>query len=118
MEFITVSHSSGSSTNSQRRAHSHAARVAHARARKRRVDEYQREKQLSNQSQYADTQKPKNVSHLDVSYYQLHMHMSVALYGTLPTIPRELPGAFQEAPLNSFLNSLTQREHYMFNHCE
>ncbi|KAJ3549027.1 hypothetical protein NM208_g727 [Fusarium decemcellulare] len=105
MEFITLVHpSQSSSAKSKRNAHSHAARVAHARARRLRMAGYASQKGIDRegtQKQQDDIQ-PKN---------------QVALRQDQTTLgPRHLPGAFEHEPFASFLKSLTPREHYIFNH--
>lgn len=116
MEFITVlDPSQKSSAASSRRAHSHAARVAHARARKIRVEEHMRQKHMIKQKEL--THAKALVDEIQEDSILISREQRLSQLKTTPSIPLLLPTAFEHEPLAGFLRSLTTRERFMFNHC-
>ena len=109
--------SQGGSAKLKRQAHSHAARVAHARARRLRVAEYVRKKKNAEQSEQpgeVETLRETQEIVAPLTYKQdLTGHPEVT-----QSIPQLLSTAFEHEPLASFLVSLTYRERFMFDYCE
>jgi hypothetical protein len=112
MEFITLAHpEQKNSARLKRQAHSHAARVAHARARKVRMADYQQSAAIdrrpsgeaTSQSEDAEIRR-RTKQNVDNS-----RAVTAALLG--------ISGAFEHEPLASFIQSLTPREHFVFSHC-
>ncbi|OTA95549.1 hypothetical protein M434DRAFT_393611 [Hypoxylon sp. CO27-5] len=110
MEFITVAHPAQSrSKNLRRQAHSHAARVAHARVRKLRMAGYTRREADDPDMQERNLQPPNwNTDE--------RIQTSISRDETITLAPRSISGAFEHEPLASFLKSLTNREHFLFSH--
>lgn len=120
-EFITVSHpAQGASNNLKRRAHSHAARVAHARARRHRVAEYMNEKDTVEQKaqREATNHGSQNQTQTrDVLCHQCNLGL-VGRDKTTFLAKRAISDAFEHEPFARFMESLSPREHFMLNHCE
>jgi hypothetical protein len=120
MEFINLSHPSDrSSASLQRRANSHAAREAHARARRLRAANYQahnaRKHGQDNQGQSMSRSKgpPDSGQGLGLLIeYGLNEETSVT-----PT-PMSLLPADRRDPFGSFVKPFTPREHFLLDHCE
>ncbi|RSM08473.1 hypothetical protein CDV31_008110 [Fusarium ambrosium] len=106
MEFINVRPlvQSSSSAGSSRQIHSHAARTAHARARRRRMANYMREQNKNKELQ--------EIATIPSEYTQ----PSFDPEETRPPVPRIIPGAFEHEPLASFIRSLDPKEVFMFDH--
>jgi hypothetical protein len=126
MEFITIVHpSQKNSPRLKRQAHSHAARAAHARARRTRVAAHTAALDSTSQKDASESSphpkatvpparktKSRNMnlgSYLTIQRLGLHVSSSV---------PASIPSAFEHEPLASFLKSLTSREHYLFDYCK
>ncbi|KAI0138976.1 hypothetical protein F4776DRAFT_617512 [Hypoxylon sp. NC0597] len=110
MEFITMAHPAQSrSRNLRRQAHSHAARVAHARARKVRMLGYMQRKAHDPDMQEGNLQSPNWAT-------EERTQTSISRDETIILAPRSISGAFEHEPLASFLRSLTHREHFLFSH--
>ncbi|KAI1141735.1 hypothetical protein F5Y05DRAFT_373635 [Hypoxylon sp. FL0543] len=110
MEFINLAHPAQSGSRELRRqAHSHAARTAHARARRLRVIGYMQQK-----AQDPDMQEPARQS----PNRAMDDHERASLSGdeTMILAPRPISSSFEQEPLASFLASLTDREHFLFSH--
>ncbi|KAH7141096.1 hypothetical protein EDB81DRAFT_799406 [Dactylonectria macrodidyma] len=98
MEFIPVEHPTrGASADLRRQIHSHAARVAHARARRLRVANYTRQNEAikENTQQEQTLVEPKVVT---------------------PITPSIVSTTIEHGPFASFVESLTLVEHFLFNH--
>ncbi|KAM6511449.1 hypothetical protein FALCPG4_016451 [Fusarium falciforme] len=106
MEFINVRPpvQPSSSAGSSRQIHSHAARTAHARARRLRMANYMREKNNTKASQEIAAVSTKD------------KQSSASLDETRPLVPRVIPGAFEHEPLASFIRSLDSKEVFMFDY--
>ncbi|KAI8649857.1 hypothetical protein NCS56_01436500 [Fusarium sp. Ph1] len=106
MEFINVRPSvqPSSSARSSRQIHSHAARIAHARARRLRMANYMREKN--------NAKVPQEIAAVSTQDKQ----PSASLDETRPQVPRVIPGAFEHEPLASFIRSLDSKEVFMFDY--
>ncbi|KPM38265.1 hypothetical protein AK830_g8296 [Neonectria ditissima] len=106
MEFIPASHPARTtSTELKRQAHSHAARVAHARARRLRVANYMHEKGTAGET-----------SSRKASGDQQHYHALVIQDKMKTSVPKVIPGAFEHEPMTSFKKSLTFQERFMLDH--
>ncbi|GAB1312091.1 hypothetical protein MFIFM68171_02301 [Madurella fahalii] len=106
MEFITIVHpSQKNSPRLRRRAHSHAARAAHARARRIRVAGHIA---AESTSQKDASSTPPNATVSPARNLSRHL-------GLPSSVPASISGAFEHEPLASFLRSLTPREHYLFD---
>lgn len=117
MEFITVfDPSQKGSADLSRRAHSHAARVAHARARKIRVEEHMQQKRIINQKEMPHAKSLVERMQENPSSISREQSLPSQLK-TTSSIPLLLPTSFEHEPLASFLRSLTFRERFMFQHC-
>ncbi|CAM1504983.1 Fc.00g106200.m01.CDS01 [Cosmosporella sp. VM-42] len=107
----------GRSASQKRQAHSHAARVAHARARKLRMANHMPQKGI-----IAQNGNPRVV--VDASEHQAqvivarqpHKQASASSNTIRCSISKTIPGAFEHEPLARFLGSLTSREHFIFHH--
>lgn len=104
MEFINVRPSS--SAGASRQIHSHAARTAHARARRLRMANYMREQNKKKESQELATIPSEDTK------------SSFDRDEARPLVPRIIPGAFEHEPLASFIRSLDPKEVFMFDHCK
>ncbi|KAH6963131.1 hypothetical protein DER45DRAFT_552516 [Fusarium avenaceum] len=106
MDFVIVSKpGQRASAKTTRRAHSHAARVAHARARKQRMAEYVKDKALSHH-------------HLPDSVPQIDDPKTRNVEATLTrcSIPDTLAGNFECDQIIHFRQLLSPRERFIFNH--
>ncbi|KAI1055287.1 hypothetical protein LB505_009493 [Fusarium chuoi] len=106
MQFITVTNpGQRASAKTTRKAHSHAARVAHARTRKQRVVDYHDQKrQQSAKSLDEPNNLPAERTVPPTSEPQ-----------KLSSVPFTLPGDFQPSNLIYFIKSLSTFEHSIFS---
>jgi hypothetical protein len=124
MEFITLSHpSQKSSTALQKTARSHAARVAHARARKTRkeVTEGLEERPVRKTSQKPGLRHATRLLRA-VEYAKVDTSGKFSTGATAGpwvdvTTPLSIFGAFQHEPIASFVKSLSHQERFAFDHC-
>ncbi|KAH8658537.1 hypothetical protein BGZ61DRAFT_371055 [Ilyonectria robusta] len=119
MEFIPINHPAQSSlTDLRRRAHSHAARVAHARARKAQVANFMRQKELSGEKCHNKQQshdQPPDQSWTAVTHQQVNQ--TSGSHPDLTPIAQSITSdTVDHGPFGKFLQSLTFVEHFMFNH--
>lgn len=117
MEFITLAHpDEKDSASLKRQAHSHAARVAHARARRLRMAAHakQRTDALKEEAQgkASKNELPMTVTR-QTNNQEFSRDPALAI-----TMPKTISGAFEHEPLASFIKSLAPREHFIFDHCE
>ncbi|CAI0646565.1 unnamed protein product [Colletotrichum noveboracense] len=113
MKFITMVHpAQKDSANLRRQAHSHAARVAHARARRRRMVEHTQRREILGVAE-GDSEVADSEERMSSNWKNLESFVRDEI--TL-VLPPNISGAFEHEPLASFLGSLTPREHYMFQH--
>lgn len=116
MEFIVIVHpNQRRSTRLKKQAHAHAARVTHARSRKRQAAchgdqgpniqvESRGRSVILRQREGEGMSRPQQ----DVVESQ---HL------VEPSIPSTIPGAFEHEPLASFLKSSTAEERMLFFYC-
>ena len=117
MEFITIVHPADKdSTELKRQAHSHAARMGHARSRRRRMADFRRQNENIDQCQSLSKQFLE-YRDCDIGFSN-PSRISISRPNEGPPIPKTISGAFEHEPLASFLKSLTSQEHFMFNYCE
>ncbi|KAI1410438.1 hypothetical protein F5Y13DRAFT_167771 [Hypoxylon sp. FL1857] len=112
MEFITMVHPAQSGSKELRRqAHSHAARVAHARVRRRRVAGYIHQKAHAHDPDMQEQarQSPNRAVDEDAQ-------VMIGCDASMVLAPRSISGAFEHEPMATFLTSLTYREHLLFSH--
>lgn len=108
MDFVIVSKPGQRvSAKTTRRAHSHAARVAHARARKQRMVEYVKDKALSHHH------RPDSVPQIDNPKTR-----NVEATLTRNSIPDTPAGNFECDQIIHFRQLLSPRERFIFNHCK
>ncbi|TEA15687.1 hypothetical protein C8034_v002283 [Colletotrichum sidae] len=108
MEFITMVHPGDKdSAKLKRRAHSHAARVAHARARRLRTQEHEEEN-----AAITGRVEPESVSASSRHCPSASEHTTSAAQ----SIPATVSGAFEHEPLASFLSLLSSKELFMFHY--
>ncbi|KAF5636103.1 Aflatoxin B1 aldehyde reductase member 3 [Fusarium sp. NRRL 52700] len=106
MQFITVTNpGQRGSAKTTRKAHSHAARVAHARTRTQRVVDYQDQKRRQEAESHdepnsltAERRLPQNID-----------------LQKLTSVPFTLPGDFQPTNIVYFIKSLSNFEHSIFS---
>ncbi|KAF4971405.1 hypothetical protein FZEAL_9856 [Fusarium zealandicum] len=114
MEFITIVHPAQSlSAEFKRQAHSHAARVAHARARKVQVAHHIEEKKRKKKNVRGTVSSDNSSVEAPVAVARQHHNDHVE---TTPVTPRIIPGAFEHETLASFIVSLTTREQFLFHY--
>lgn len=121
MEFIPINHPAQSAlTDLRRRAHSHAARVAHARARKAQVANFMRQKDISGENchnkQESHDQSPNQIR-TTVTHQQENQTTGSHADPT-PIAQSISSNTVDHGPFGNFLQSLTFVEHFMFNHCK
>lgn len=117
MEFITIVHpAQKDSAKLRKQAHSHAARVAHARAKRLRLAKY-REQQKGKGSSGESDESPAVEVVVVLAKQSRQTPNSNSEDMDSSTIPASPSGAFEHEPLASFLKSLTQREHFLFDYC-
>ncbi|KAH9902144.1 hypothetical protein F4778DRAFT_736448 [Xylariomycetidae sp. FL2044] len=102
------------SASSTRKAHSHAARAAHARTRRLRVAHYTEQKKAAARVEDENSRRRKASERLETG--RQDELVSYTPQGTASELPKSIGGAFEHEPLASFLRSLTQREHFLFDH--
>jgi hypothetical protein len=115
MNFINTSSSPRSSADQQRRAHSHAARVAHARTRKRQTLDYQatRDEDLATKNTIESSTTGRDDD--GVAVWDLILrHVSDM---DLQPSPVSLISSYQTDPFKSAIVPLTKNEQFMFNYC-
>jgi hypothetical protein len=114
IQFITLAHPRDTtSVKTQRRAHSHAARTAHARARQLRTIEYQAAK--IRQTLASEETKDREITPKD---NVISVFNSVeAEKPTLPS-PISLLASDRRDPFNSFARSFKPIEHFLLDQCE
>ncbi|KAF7562260.1 hypothetical protein G7046_g1851 [Stylonectria norvegica] len=118
MEFITMVHpGQGQSRNLTQQAHSHAARVAHARTRRRRMTEFLHRTSAKENPETLN-KSPQHHHYHAYPVYGSESGISASRFGIRLSIPDSLSSSFEHEPLASFLRSLTSQEHFMFNHCK
>lgn len=123
MEFITIVHpDQQDSPRLRRQAHSHAARTAHARARKARVASHNA--QQSKTDNKTDKKKkgaaPSQYGPDMPSAHSVHVHTSLQALPVMTlfeAVPVSLPGRFEHEPLATFRRTLTAREHFLLDYC-
>lgn len=109
MQFITVTDpGQRASAKTTRKAHSHAARVAHARTRKQKIAEYHGQKR---QQSTKNHDEPNNL----LTGLTLP---STSKLQKLSSVPFTLPGDFQPSNIIYFIKSLSTFEHSIFSQCE
>lgn len=98
------------SANQQRRVHSHAARTAHAKARRLRMIDYQecKTRPAPEGSQETETRMDSVLSEVD----------AVETEKALRPSPVSLLASDRRDPFNSFARSLEPIEHFLLDHCE
>ena len=106
IQFINLDPSQ-TSTASQRRIHSHAAREAHARTRRLRVMEHQAYRSAQ---QSKDGDKENNMALANRNPVQPELLV-------VPS-PVSLLASDRRDPFMSFANPFTPIEHFLFQHCE
>ncbi|KAK1658662.1 hypothetical protein BDP55DRAFT_564750 [Colletotrichum godetiae] len=105
MEFIVMVHpNQRGSARLKRQAHSHAARVTHARSRKRQLAH------LSNPELRIEAE-----SH-EYEFSRPQRDIVESQHVTAPSIPSRISGAFEHEPLASFLKSSTTEEKMLFSY--
>lgn len=115
MEFVFVQQTPApqdSRQTSMRHANSHKARIAHARVRRRRTEDYLRSKSCNEIQGEASLDQQRR---LDDSALILSHPSSRLVHQALP---QTVSGAFLHEPLSTFVGSLTAREHFIFEHCK
>ncbi|KAI5459603.1 hypothetical protein BGZ63DRAFT_255019 [Mariannaea sp. PMI_226] len=124
MEFITILHPGQPvSANLRRQAHSHAARVSHARARRLRVATHRRQKDVAATAVAPSTATgetsgappPTQTTEMDVAPPKRKQYQAQRDETTL-FAPGAISSPFRHEPLASFIQSLNTRECYMFDH--
>ncbi|KAH7184813.1 uncharacterized protein B0J16DRAFT_414254 [Fusarium flagelliforme] len=107
MDFIVVTNpSQRASAKTNRRVHAHAARVAHARTRRRHMAEYN---QAETNIQQRDTNDPiRNKSGT--------ITIPAESQSPLPPIPRTVAGDLQPDGISRFRQNLSPLEHFIFDH--
>lgn len=95
MNFIVVGPPGQQSPGVQRRAHAHAARAAHTRARLARVAEYEKQKRKK----------------------QTRAEDGAEVLGGMPVLPARVAGFLAPGHLASFLRSLSPWESSLFDYC-
>jgi hypothetical protein len=115
IQFISSSYPGDTvSVNEQRRAHSHAARIAHAKARRRRTINYQASKVRKTSEGSQGIEEKRNTP----SYSVLSAFNAVVTEkGGLPS-PVSLLASDRRDPFNSFARPLEPIEHFLLDHCE
>ncbi|KAL2202332.1 hypothetical protein CC79DRAFT_1338394 [Sarocladium strictum] len=123
MEFITLSHpSQKSSATLQKAARSHAARVAHARAKKARKevpegpDQRPVKKVTPKPGSRHTTRLLRAVEYARVDTSARFSTGATAGPWVDVTTPLSIFGAFQHEPIASFVNSLSHQERFAFDH--
>lgn len=109
MDFIVVSNpGKRASAKTSRRVHSHAARVAHARSRRRQMAEYHQVKanlQRCDANELISNNSPPN----DISPESQNLSTP---------IPCTLAGDLQPEGISRFRQNLSPLEHFIFDHCK
>lgn len=109
MDFIVVSDpAQRASAKTSRRVHSHAARVAHARSRRRQMAEYHQVK-VNLQKCDANELIGNNSTPNDISPES---------QDSSTPIPCTLTGDLQPEGISRFRQNLSPLEHFIFDHCK
>ncbi|KAM0345069.1 hypothetical protein ACHAPU_006955 [Fusarium lateritium] len=109
MDFVIVSApGQRASAKTTRRVHSHAARAAHARARRQRMAEHIKDKSITQ-----DRQSIVSATKADSDLIR-----SLEMVLTASSIPSTLDGNFESDSITLFRRILSPREHFMFNHSD
>jgi len=108
MDFIVVtSPGQRASAKTNRRVHAHAARVAHARTRRRHMAEYNQVK--------ANIQQ--RGMHCPIRNKAATITIPAESQSPLPPIPRTVAGDLQPDGISRFRQNLSPLEHFIFDHC-
>lgn len=110
-EFIILSHpSQGSSSNLQRRAYSHAARVTHARVKSaRKASDVELNVPHMKKAVTSETTGPKSKLLAEIRGEDHPMALSD---------PVDQLTSSRRDPFRCFARPLSELEHYLFDHCE
>lgn len=105
IQFINLSHPIDvASAESQRRANSHAARIAHARTRRLRTIEYQARKAMQHPvDDWRVDEETRTTNELEK--------------GPVPS-PVSLLASDRRDPFTSFASAFKPIEHFLLDHCE
>lgn len=116
IQFINTSHQGDAiSAEEQRRANSHAARIAHAKARRLRTIEYQ----ASKASQATkDTQEAEDRSIIATSSVQPILDNNVGIEQRILPSPMSLLASDRRDPFESFGRAFKPVEHFLLDHCK
>lgn len=107
MDFIVVSNpGQRASAKTTRQAHSHAARVAHARVRRQNMAEYKTTRAVVNNFETKNNAR-------DASSYRSESEMKKS-----SKVPHTLPGGLQPEGISHFRQHLSPIEHFIFDHCK
>ena len=119
MEFINTISTEDDGATLSRRAHSHAAKAAHARTRRLCMAQYMHQKSTPHMKADDEPQNRTKDSENVVSQAQDECKRIVSgpTSVTTQTLPKSIDGAFEHEPLAGFLRSLSDREHFLFDHC-
>lgn len=116
MEFIVIVHpNQRRSARLKKQAHAHAARVTHARSRKRQAARHSDQEpdiKIDARGRSRNLRQPEEKG---TSRPQQELVESQHL--AEPSIPRTVSGAFEHEPLASFLKSSTAEEKMLFFYC-
>jgi hypothetical protein len=105
IQFINLSHPiDAASAESQRRANSHAARIAHARTRRLRTMEYQARKAIRH---------PAEEQRVDEE-----TRTTIELEKALVPSPVSLLASDRRDPFTGFASPFKPIEHFLLDHCE
>ncbi len=117
LQFIVVPHpASASSAGSQKLAHSHAARAAHARNRHLRILEYQAHK--SSQKREHDGLEAAASKARNDGRNTSPQQKAVELPRDANPSPMSLLSSGRRDPFDSFATSLRPMEQFLFDYCE
>lgn len=116
IQFINTSHQGNAkSAEEQRRANSHAARIAHAKARRLRTIEYQ----ASKASQASKgTQEVEDRSIIATRRVQPILGSTVGIEQSILPSPMSLLASDRRDPFDSFGRSFKPVEHFLLDHCK
>ena len=117
IQFINLSHpSDATSAECQKTAHSHAARMAHARARRLRNLANQRDEKESRRSQAGENSDGKtergSTAHNEEAVRQVWVRT------ILEPSPKSPLSANRADPFGSFAMALNRTEQYLLDHCK
>lgn len=114
IQFIVSAYSRDTSAKEQQKAHSHAARAAHARARRLRTIEYQ----ASKAGQQPET--PREVKDLETTTKGCDILALKAdeTEGTVLPSLLNLLSSDRRDPFSCFARDFEPIEHFLLDHCE